>query len=127
MKATLLCDSCIRGIRSRGESVMVGNIFDPDTGDADVLYCNWCKDSEAEVYECLFQADQLNQESLPVTINPNSQIALIWNAYEVQILYPRLTDEQAMAVLREVERKHDPEMGVTYDTLRIMADEMFPA
>ena len=60
--------------------------------------------------------------------NPDHQIALIWSIADVQAepVRPDLNNEQAMDVLRYVERKHDPIIGVTWDTIKITADMLFP-
>jgi len=44
----LICNRCIRGINSRGETVLVGDFArsneDTDTG------CYWCGDTETDLY-----------------------------------------------------------------------------
>jgi len=58
--------------------------------------------------------------------NPDSQIAIIWSINDVQGVRPDLTDEQAFDVLQAVERRHDTTIGITWDTLEIQADLLFP-
>ena len=58
--------------------------------------------------------------------NPNRQIAIIWSIEDVQTVREDLSDEQAMAVLHEVKRMHDANIGVNWDTLGIWADELYP-
>jgi hypothetical protein len=53
------------------------------------------------------------------------QIALIWSVEDLQAVRPDLDDEQAWAVLQEVEHRHDASIGVTWDTLEYAADELF--
>jgi hypothetical protein len=53
-------------------------------------------------------------------------IGVVWSIVDVQQVRPHLTDDQAWEVLQEVERKHDAECGITWTTLEIVADGLFP-
>ena len=55
-----------------------------------------------------------------------NQIAIIWNIEDVQEVRPDLTDEQALEVLLMAKDKHDAEIGINWDVLRIWADKLFP-
>jgi len=54
------------------------------------------------------------------------QIALVWDIKDVKFERPHLTDEQAMDVLEKIRDKHDADMGVSWQTLRDMADILYP-
>jgi len=54
--------------------------------------------------------------------DPERQIAIIWSIEDVQLARPDLTDKQAMNVLEIIKNKHDATIGVTWDTLGIVAD-----
>jgi hypothetical protein len=54
------------------------------------------------------------------------QIADIWAIEDVQELRPDLTDDQAWEVLRHVRHHHSRERGITRDTVRAAAREVFP-
>jgi hypothetical protein len=54
------------------------------------------------------------------------QIAHIWSVEDVMGVRPDLTKEQAWEVLDQVGRKVDSEYGISWTTLEIFADEMFP-
>lgn len=54
------------------------------------------------------------------------QIAIIWSLEDVQAVRPDLTDDQAWQVLQNCERCHDCEFGLTWATLEIVADDLFP-
>lgn len=56
--------------------------------------------------------------------DPNSQIAIIWSIEDVQHVRPQLNDEQAMEVLDRIKRHHDCNLGVTWETLRIVAADI---
>ena len=51
-----------------------------------------------------------------------------WNIEDVQNVRPDLSDEQAMEVLKKVEDvdAHDAEMGITWTTLVLCAQTLFP-
>ena len=53
------------------------------------------------------------------------QIAAIWCIEDVQEVRPDLTGDQAWEVLQEAERKHDAMMGISWDTLEILAEDLF--
>lgn len=53
-------------------------------------------------------------------------IALEWWIGDVQEVRPDLDDEQARAVLARVLSNHDATIGVTWDTLEIVAHELYP-
>lgn len=53
------------------------------------------------------------------------QIALVWSIDDVQEVRPDLTEKQAWKALQEVERRHDATIGVTWDTLEIIAENLF--
>ena len=67
----------------------------------------------------------MNMES-QTGFDPNREIAITWNVDDVKGIRPDLTDEQAMDVLYDVKRKHDAEWGVSWTTLRTVADILFP-
>src|SRR5438309_1641686 len=54
------------------------------------------------------------------------QIAAIWAIEDVQEVRPNLTDDQAWLVLEEVWHKHDAELGISWTTLEVFADELYP-
>ena len=58
--------------------------------------------------------------------DPNKQIAITWHVDDVKSIRPDLTDEQAMDVLREVKRKHNADLGVSWTTLKVVAEDLFP-
>jgi len=47
-----------------------------------------------------------------------NEIHIVWSVGDVQTVAPKLTDEEAREILREVERHHDAEIGVNWDVLR---------
>ena len=53
-------------------------------------------------------------------------IGIVWCIQDVQAVRPDLTDDQAWEVLQEVEHRHDADLGISWTTLEIFADERFP-
>ena len=58
--------------------------------------------------------------------DPQRQVAIVWSVEDVQAVRGDLSDDQAMQVLREVHRTHDADVGVSWETLRHWAEELFP-
>lgn len=54
------------------------------------------------------------------------QIAHIWGIEDVQDVRPDLNDDDAWMVLQACERHLDSNYGLTWDTIEITADELFP-
>jgi hypothetical protein len=55
------------------------------------------------------------------------QIAVGWSIADVKELRPDLTDKQAWQALEEVERSHDATIGINWDTLETVAENLFGA
>lgn len=54
METVKLCRHCIDAIKSRGETVFVGDIV-PDEIETDELkICEWCEEEYIELFECMF-------------------------------------------------------------------------
>lgn len=71
-------------------------------------------------------AKKLTREQIDAWLEENGYIALLWAVDDVLEVRPDLTNEQAMEVLKKVERRHDCTIGVTWDTLEWTADDLFP-
>jgi hypothetical protein len=53
------------------------------------------------------------------------RIAVMWEIEDVLLLRDDLTHEQAMEVLERARDKHDPDWGISRDTLSDIADALF--
>lgn len=53
-------------------------------------------------------------------------IAIEWGIEDVQNVREDLTDAQAWQVLKAVESRHDAEIGINWDYLAAVADDIFP-
>jgi hypothetical protein len=60
-------------------------------------------------------------------LSQSQQIAAIWSIEDVQQVRPDLTIRQAWEVLQQVERIHDPNRGISWQTLEIVAHDLFGA
>ena len=54
-------------------------------------------------------------------------IAIKWSIEDVQEVRPSLTDAQRREVLARVRHCHDAAIGVTWNVLSMVADDLFPA
>jgi len=54
------------------------------------------------------------------------QIATYWGVDDVQQLRPDLSGDQAWEILQQVDLAHDRDHGLTRNTIRHVADELFP-
>jgi hypothetical protein len=70
-------------------------------------------------------AELLFTEKSTITIE-KSTITIEWSIEDVDSLRPDLTDKQKYEVLQAVKRHHDPNYGVTWQTLQEESDSMFP-
>ncbi len=55
----------------------------------------------------------------------SQQIGIVWSIEDVQEVRPDLTNAQAWEVLQLVERCHDANFGVSWDTLDMAAQTLF--
>ena len=55
-----------------------------------------------------------------------TSISITWNNSDVLFVREDLTQQQASEVLEEVLRRHDASIGVNWDIIEAVADDMFP-
>ena len=55
------------------------------------------------------------------------KIAAIWSIEDVQFIRPDLSQNRAWEVLQEVEHRHNAELGITWQILELVADDLFSA
>ena len=53
------------------------------------------------------------------------KIAHVWGIDDVQEVRPDLDDDQAWQVLRDIEKRLDSQYGICWDTIEIVADELY--
>lgn len=56
--------------------------------------------------------------------DPSTQIALVWGIADIQNIRPGVTDEVALKVLQQAERRHNAEEGINWVVLENHLDEL---
>jgi hypothetical protein len=59
-------------------------------------------------------------------LEKHGYIATLWHIDDVKGVRPDLTDEQAWEVLEQCDRRHDAEIGITWQVIEIHAADLFP-
>ena len=59
-------------------------------------------------------------------LEKHGYIAALWHIDDVKGLRPDLTDEQCMEVLEQCDRRHDTDIGITWQVIEIHAADLFP-
>jgi hypothetical protein len=65
-------------------------------------------------------------EEIRAELAKQGMVAIIWEIGDVQDVRGKLTDKEAMHVLRFAEDHHDATLGVNWDTLEMIAEELYP-
>ena len=78
----------------------------------------------------LFETNDIEEQAeveldLHELLRQNRQIADLWSVQDVRSIRHDLNDEQAWAVLQQVERHLDSDHGITWDTLEQTAHDLF--
>tara|TARA_R100000781_G_scaffold97549_3_gene61382 strand:+ start:327 stop:593 length:267 start_codon:yes stop_codon:yes gene_type:complete len=55
-----------------------------------------------------------------------NSIAIVWCIDDVKSIRPDLLADECMHVLKYAERKHDPELGLSWETLECIAEQRYP-
>ena len=59
-------------------------------------------------------------------LEQHGYIGILWHIDDVKGVRPDLTDEQCMEVLEQCDRRHDAEMGISWQVIEIHAADLFP-
>ena len=59
-------------------------------------------------------------------LEQHGYIGILWHIDDVKGVRPDLTDEQCMEVLEQCDRRHDTDIGITWQVIEIHADDLFP-
>ncbi|MEZ6063694.1 MAG: hypothetical protein R3C19_25375 [Planctomycetaceae bacterium] len=62
---------------------------------------------------------------LTPVLEPRGEIAVIWAADDVRRLRPELSRDQAIQVLRFCEQHHNPDDGINWHCLDLVAEQLF--
>ena len=91
----------------------LGEILTP-TGDCVTIVA---ANDPASVLSC--------ETNLKPLLKPAGEIAIIWSVEDVLEIRPDLSREQATEVLEQVSQDHDAGIGINWQTLEYVADELF--
>ena len=81
-------------------------------------------DPDSDLFKQAVRAvNELDQYRL---VDNRDTIALLWCIDDVLEIRPDLTEEQAGEVLTRVDDIHDASIGLSWDTLQAVADDMYP-
>jgi hypothetical protein len=58
--------------------------------------------------------------------DPDRAIATVWTAEDIQRIRPALNDGQVLQVLRYIDKHHDSNSGICWNSLEFWADDLFP-
>jgi len=88
------------------------------------LIVNSNVDADSELFKrAALALNELDQFDL---VDKRNSIAVVWFDEDVQSVREDLSTEQAMEVLRAVDKHHDATIGLNLDTLECFADSLFP-
>ena len=65
------------------------------------------------------------ETNLKPLLTPAGEIAIVWSVEDVLEIRPDLSREQAAEVLEQVSQDHDAGIGINWQTLEYVADELF--
>lgn len=81
-------------------------------------------DEDNHLFKQAVQAvNELDQYEL---VDKRHAMAIVWQIDDVLSIRPDLTEEQAGEVLGRVEDIHDASIGISWGTIEIAADDLFP-
>lgn len=74
----------------------------------------------------VFKDNEIRNLDAGIDFDKNTQIAIIWSIEDVQGQNETLTDEEAMNVLDVLKDRHDCNYGISWDTIDITIDNLYP-
>ncbi|CEG59308.1 hypothetical protein [Legionella fallonii] len=60
------------------------------------------------------------------TNNLTQEISIVWSIEDVLDVRPLLSKEQASIVLQHLKKNHDATIGINWDVIEIVSDDLFP-
>lgn len=68
----------------------------------------------------------LSNTSIHALLAQRREIAIVWSIDDVLSVRPELSADDAWAVLQDCKRNHDATIGISWDVIGCVADELFP-
>lgn len=101
-----------------------------DEGALGDLFCDlmhWASANNFDFDAALCRARGYYEEEVDETATLPDTIAIQWSIEDVQAIRPVLTEAECRQVLAAVHDRHDATIGVTWDVLAAVADDLYPA
>lgn len=96
-------------------------------GDLICDLMHWASANNFDFDAALHRARGHYEAEVDEAATPPDAIAIKWSIEDVQEVRPDLTEAQCREVLAAVFDRHDATIGVTWDVLTIVADDLYPA
>jgi hypothetical protein len=91
----------------------------------DVLDANEVNTAELEESHIYSTARKL-RDTLETYEKAGYTLTITWTAFDVLSHCPHLTEEQAVEVLKYIEKHQDANYGVGWETIEVVAEALFP-
>lgn len=86
------------------------------------LIVNSNVDADSELFKrAALALNELDQFDL---VDKRNSMAVVWSAEDVQSVREDLSDEQAMKVLQAMEMRHDANIGINWEYIEAVADDL---
>lgn len=59
--------------------------------------------------------------------NFTQEISIVWSIEDVLDVRPLLSKEQASVILQHLKKNHDANIGINWDVIEIVSDDLFPS
>jgi hypothetical protein len=67
----------------------------------------------------------MDMDDIKAELKKHGYVAILWSVDDVKEIREDLTDGEAFLVLEQCAHEHDASLGITWDTLRDVAAELF--
>jgi hypothetical protein len=95
--------------------------------DLEAILPEYDLEHEHSAWETLAELRTLvdSEELAADRYDPATQIVIVWSVEDVLEVRPDLAEEQAIQVLRLVDKHHDASIGTNWETLESFASDLF--
>jgi len=101
-----------------------GSVNDRQRVEDDDTVCGWVTENDCS--QLVDFITGVKPKNVLDYFDNTRQVAIVWDISDVKSERPDLTDEQAMEVLQDISKHHDADLGVCWETIRVVADNLFP-
>jgi hypothetical protein len=68
----------------------------------------------------------MNREEIYRLLESDEAFVIVWTVEDVRSVRPDLTEEQCFEVLDACDNRHDANIGMNWDVIRMHAEDLFP-